>query len=726
MTTMLPATRAGTRASWLALAASLCAAAPASAEDAPAGANSMGTLDEVVVTAPAPNGALGATTLDGEAIAARRAATSDTASLLSGIPGVGLATGGGVSSLPVIDGLGDDRLKVLVDGMALTSACPNHMNPVLSYIDPARVAEIQVMAGITPVSSGGDSIGGTISVDSAPPVFAAPGEGVHTEGSLSTFYRSIDRSIGGSVSASVAGDNVSLGYTGSWDRARDYHDGNGDRIASSLYETENHAMTVAARKDGNLLVLQGGQQFIPYEGFPNQLMDLTGNHGRFLNGHYQGEFAWGVLDARVYWQNVTHEMDFLSEKFLGNSMPMNTDGTDDGYSLKAEIPLSARDTMRVGNELHRFRLDDWWPPTSSTPNGMMSPNTFININDGQRNVLGTFAEWEARWSPVWTTLLGARNDTVWMNTGNVQGYSGNMMAHYAADSARFNAQDHARTDVNYDVTALARYEPGAMSTDEIGYSRKTRSPNLYERYAWSTGTMASSMVNWFGDGNGYVGNLNLKPEIANRFSVALGWHDQRREDWEIKFIPYYTYIQDYIYVDKLGTFTKGGGTFDQLMFANHDAQLYGIDVAGKVGLWNSNAYGRGQLSGTLGWMRGQVLNTGNSLYHMMPLNGLATLEHRLGGWINAIDVQLVDGTSEADPLREQPTTPGYALVNVRTGYQWDNVRLDLGIENLFNRQYYLPLGGLDLGDWTQGGRLGQPGALPGPGRSYVAGMTVKF
>ena len=50
--------------------------------------------------------------------------------------------------------------------------------------------------------------------------------------------------------------------------------------------------------------------------------------------------------------------------------------------------------------------------------------------------------------------------------------------------------DHARTDVNFDATALARYEADLWSTYEGGYSMKTRSPSLYERYDWSTNAMA--------------------------------------------------------------------------------------------------------------------------------------------------------------------------------------------------------------------------------------------
>jgi iron complex outermembrane receptor protein len=81
-----------------------------------------------------------------------------------------------VSSLPVIHGLADERLRIQVDGMDLMAACPNHMNSPLSYIDASNVGQVRVFAGITPVSVGGDSLGGTVQVESAAPEFAAPGQ----------------------------------------------------------------------------------------------------------------------------------------------------------------------------------------------------------------------------------------------------------------------------------------------------------------------------------------------------------------------------------------------------------------------------------------------------------------------------------------------------------------------------------------------------------------------
>jgi iron complex outermembrane receptor protein len=654
--------------------------------------------------------------------------TSDAASLLQNLPGVSFYSGGGVSSLPVIDGLADDQLHILVDGLQSTPACANHMNPPLSYVAPSKVGSVQVFAGITPVSIGGDSIGGTILVNSAAPEFARSGQGSLIEGQASTFYRSNGNAKGANLAATVADQNLSLTYEGSTAEAGDYKNGHGDTVTSTYYKSSNQELTAAAKANGNQIVVKVGQQFIPRQGFANEQMDMVSNRATFVNLDYMGSFDWGTLEASAFWQNTRHEMDLGEDKLtfpMPMIMPMDAHGKDLGYSLKAEIPLTQKDTLRLGNEFHGFTLNDWWPPVAGTA-PMMAPDTFESINNGHRDVFSFFAEWESKWSQQLTTLLGIRNETVQMNAGNVQGYSTDPIGGYVADATAFDEQDHARHDDNWDLTALVRYEPDSNSTYEAGYALKTESPNLYERYAWSTNLMASGMINWFGDGNYYVGNLDLKPETAHTLSVTADWHDSARKNWEIKVTPYYTYVQDYIGVNVIGTSTYGDSTFNQLQFANHNAELYGLDVSGLVGLWNSNSFGTGQFKGTMGYVRGETLDTGDSLYHLMPLNARLALEQKVSGWTNTIEWQLVDRKSRVDPLRYEPVTGGYGLVNLRTGYAWKSVRVDLGVTNLFNKFYSLPLGGVNFDDYLASGWMGKIAPLAGQGRSVDASITVKF
>ncbi|NTW64325.1 MAG: TonB-dependent receptor, partial [Chlorobiaceae bacterium] len=432
------------------------------------------------------------------------------------------------------------------------------------------------------------------------------------------------------------------------------------------------------------------------------------------------------------WENTWHKMDSGVDKLAIPAvqtgmkyMPMETRGINLGYALKTDIRLSDSTRLRIGNEYHRFTLNDWWPPVAGSMS--MSPDSFININDGRRDRYSLYAELESKLSQKVTTVLGVRGELVQMDAGDVHGYnnsngSGMMTTNYLRDATAFNAKDHARTDDNLDITALAKYEPSSEAAYEFGYARKTHSPSLYERYAWSTFFMCAGMVNWVGDGNGYVGNLNLKPEVANTLSLTANWHDKDRKRWELKVSPYYTYVNDYIDVDIINASSKG----NTLQFANHDARLFGIDVSGKVGLWENDSFGHGQLNATLGYVNGRNIDTGNKLYHMMPLNGKFSLEQKIAGWTNAVEFELVDGKTEVDPVRKEPTTFGYGIVNLRTAYQWKNLRIDLGIANLFDRFYYLPLGGINYDGNLANKRLVPFEALAGQGRSFTLGLTQAF
>ena len=224
-------------------------------------ADTTSPLEEVLVTARRIQPLdFASAVLDADRIASKRFRTSDTAGLLANIAGVSTYTAGGVSSLPSIRGLADDRLRTKVDGMDLIASCPNHMNSPLSYIDPTAVNGVQVYAGVTPVSVGGDSIGGSIVVQSAPPLFARPGEH-NVVGETGAFYRGDGDAWGGDLSVTYATESVSVGYAGSYARASDYEAGSSfkdyaftgraghtltkDTVGSTAYESSNQAVKPA-------------------------------------------------------------------------------------------------------------------------------------------------------------------------------------------------------------------------------------------------------------------------------------------------------------------------------------------------------------------------------------------------------------------------------------------------------------------------------------------------
>jgi iron complex outermembrane receptor protein len=744
-------------------------------------------LPTVVVTASKTKQA--ATPAAAEDLQMLRPATSDAASLLRDVPGVSLYGAGGASSLPAIHGLADDRLRIKVDGMDLIASCPNHMNPALSYLDPSNVAALQVYAGITPVSVGGDSIGGTIVAETPAPVFAAPGQGSLFQGEAGAFYRSNGHGRGANLSATYATESFNISYTGATAQSDNYQAGGDfktftatgrtghtlarDEVGSTAYETRNHTLGVALRGGNHLFEAKLGYQDVPYQLYPNQRMDMLDNEQKRLNLRYLGQFDWGSLEARAYHEKVDHFMDFGADKqytygsladlndpsvrYPVNGMPMYTRSSTNGMSLQGEINLSERDLLRVGGMLQTYRLDDWWPPAPDCGVGNciggMAPLTFWNINDGRRDRKALYGEWEAKWNPLWTSLLGLRVEEVTTDTGDVTGYNsmdipgatnlsgmgiplgsmyaGSSVAPGPNGRAAFNALDRKHSDTNWDLTAMASYRPSDTFNTQFGYARKSRSPNLYERYSWSTNTMALVMNNFVGDGNGYLGNPDLKPEIAHTLSVTGDWHSADRE-YQFVATPYYTYVHDYIdarraYPGSTAANATATNSFVRLQYANQEARLYGIDLSGKMPLGRT-AVGAFGLKGLLNYVNGRNTDTDDDLYNVMPLNAKISLTHRHGNWDNALELVGVKAKDDVSAVRNEIKTPGYGLVNLRGSYAWQKVRVDFGVENLFDKRYYLPLGGAYTGQGMTMSITGTPWGIvvPGMGRSLYAGVNVKF
>jgi len=763
-----------------------------------ASAAEIPVLDEIVVTATRSKAQTAGVINLGEAeLAPMRSSTSDTASLLRDIPGVSLYGAGGVSSLPSIHGLADDRLRIKLDGMDLIAACPNHMNPALSYIDPSNVESIKVYAGVTPVSAGGDSIGGSIVVESAKPRFASAGGEVLKQGEIGGFFRSNGDARGLNAKVTLAGENLSVSYSGAkaksgnYEAAENFKDalfGNPanspftgraghtlalDEVGSTAYETTNQTLGVAWRNDNHKVEFTYANQDIPFENFVNQRMDMTANESDKFNLGYEGQFDWGALKARAYRENTDHEMDFGVDKryWYGNGapptgsggptatsgsecsplsatcaagMPMYTASKTDGLNINGEVPLSERDTLRVGAEYQSYTLDDWWPESGAMMLGadgvVDGDDAFWNINNGERDRYALFGEWETKFSPQWTSLVGVRHEIVRMDAGDVRGY--NIAASStSADASAFNANDRSKTDRNWDLTALARFKPSESQSYEFGLAQKTRSASLYERYTWSSWQMAALMNNFVGDGNGYFGNVDLKPEVAHTLSVTADWHDAGKK-WGIKATPYYTKVKDYIdAVQWTGNAVTGSASttnltdrYTVLRYANQSARLYGIDISGFAQVASNTGYGDFTVSSLVNYVNGENRDTGDNLYNIMPLNGKLALTQKWGKWTNTLEGVFVAGKDEVSAVRNEIKTDGYSLFNLRSSYGWKQVRLDVGVENLFDKAYDLPLGGAYVGQGTTmttatvaTGVVPLWGtAVPGMGRSIYVGLNVKF
>lgn len=632
---------------------------------------------------------------------AGRAGAVDSPALLRDIPGAAVVRNGPQTGIVQLHGLSGDRVKILVDGMTISPACPNHMDPPMHYAAPSSVETLTVMAGVTPVSLGGDSLGGTVLVQSAQPRFASR-EDLLGFGEAGAFYRSSNDGFGGNWGGGVATRKFSAAYVGSWAAADDLRFPGG-RVRDTGYETQQHRLLTGFRTRDGVLSLDAGILRTRDAGTPSLPMDMIEDDGYRVGLKYRADYDFGTFEGRCYYHTIDHLMDNYSLRPVpaGGMRMFSPAGSDDyGSSLDLSLPTDIH-TFRAGTGFH---LNTFQAYQQNALNGLQQDT----LNDATRARVGTHAEWQADWTDQWTTQLGVRNDTVMSDAGNINRF----FAAGAADAAQFNRRDHGFTDVNFDVAASVRYTPNTWSAYELGFARKNRAPSLLERYLWTPLSASAGQA----DGRTYLGNLDLDSETSHQIAFTAEYHGEK---WKVQATPYSNWIGDYIQGAPL---SRTAGTPPQrvLQYQNLDhAELYGVDVLTRYD-WGDRFTLRGQLS----YVRGTNEVNGDNLYRIAPLRGTAALDYRIDGWRSSIEMVLVDSQNHVAAFNSEPTTPGYALLNLRTGYVFRNhLEVQVGLDNATDEYYADHLGGINR---VFGSDVAVNQRMPGPGRFVFIQAACKF
>ena len=702
--------------------------------------------------------------LSEEALSSALAATSDSADLLRTLPGIHINAAGGLSGLPAIRGLADDRLRIQTDGMDLIASCPNHMNPPLSYLAPSALADVTVFATVTPVSQGGDSIGGTISTLRKRPELVAAGEDTAITGNIGGYWRSNNQAQGLHANLSVAGDTWGLLYSGNISQADNYrasaafknttttgrpnHSLRLDEVGSSAYKTQNHSLALRYQHQADEFDLQLNQQRMPYQLYPNQRMDLLDNDQLSFNAAWRRQTDWGHIKTRMYQEDVDHYMNFGDDKqfwygtlapmgmpcspirFMGDAegtcaagMPMFSESVLRAATTDAEWTRSDTDTLRFGAGAQFYTLDDYWTASG----GGMGPGTFENIDNGRRNRLFLYAEREHRLSSAIYANYGIRAEHIALSTGAIQGYATgeNAPGMQYMQAQQFNAGSRDDNQFNVDVTAALSIIISNELTAEAGVSRKVRSPNLYEKYTWSSWMMAASMNNTVGDGNGYVGNAGLQAETAYSIATSLTWQP-KDSDVTLTASPYFTYVEDYIDATAANAMWQPG-QFNVLTYENQTARLYGVDFSAHYH-YNSPQFGRFSFASSVSITHAENTETGSGLYQTLPFHGDVVVSHVSGPWQTELNWEFAAAKTDISVVRNEVKTAGYGLLGMQTGYVTEQFRVDIGVKNLLDKFYYDPTAGTYTGQGMTMALNGIPFgiAVPGMGRNAYISSTVYF
>ena len=626
------------------------------------------------------------------------APVQDAAGLLEEVPGVAVVRNGTQTGMPQVRGLHADRVKVLVNGMTLTPACPNHMDPPLHYVAPSQAASLLVLPGVTPVRLGGDSIAGTVVVESPGPRFGT-NRVFRPFGELTAGVNSSNDGWSGTARAGVANRDYGVDYAGSIQRAGDYRFPGG-RVRASGYDIMHHQWRAAADTARGVVTAEGGLSRTRDAGTPALPMDMIEDDGWHAAAKFDGDLTVATLESGLFYHETDHRMDNYTLRPAGpRRMFSPATSADLGFNVGTALPRGDQ-VYRVGLDFHGNRFDAY---QQNADTGMRQ----TTINDGRRERLGGYGEWQVDFARRWRGLLGARADAVWTEAGRVEDF----FPASRPDAERFNQQQRAFSDLSLDATATLRFEATATSAYEVGVARKNRAPNLIERYLWTPLSASAGQA----DGRTYLGDLGIDPETAWQFGASGAWQGPR---WLARVSPFYSLVNDYIQGVPMDRRDEAGRPV--LQYANLGrADLYGVDARAA---WEFVP--ELTLGGTLSYVRGINRDNDDNLYRIAPLRGRLTLDWEHGGFHAGTDLLLVASQDDVAAYNGEPTTPGYVVWGLRAGYRFNRfLALEAGVENLLDERYADHLGGINR---VAGSDVAVGERLPGAGRFGYAALRFTW
>ncbi len=626
------------------------------------------------------------------------APAADSAKLLKKIPGANVNSNGAVTGIAQYRGMYGDRVNILMDGIKISSGGPNAMDTPISYIPRAQLESLEVIRGIAPVSSGNETIGGTMRATSTQSTFTE-NEKFEFHGQASAGAQSVNSGYDVSTLMSMANKNHRMHVSASRQDSDDYAFANGD-VTPSEYDRNSYELGYGYQIEDHEFGLEYVRNDTNESGTPALPMDIIFIDADIARGTYKGNWNQVAIESKVYWSQIDHKMSNFELRLPpltgggagpGTMQRFSLAGSEDfGYGIDASMAF-AGGKLKLGTDAHLADHDaDIFNPTSAT---------FLvkNYNDIERDVFGFFAEWQRELTSTWELELGLRYTHVSMDAGNVfvTGFAGGMATNANALAAAFNGSELSQLDNNIDAVIKLTHSLRKDTNIEIGFARKMRSPSYQERYLWlplqSTGGLA--------DGNNYIGDINLDPEVSYQFELGLDWRNARAY-----FAPrtFYHHVDDYIQGVDASNATAiafhnmatamTGSSAKLLQFANIDARLYGVDT--DFG-YHLNDFWR--VDGAISYVKGERRDNGDNLYRISPVNARLGLTRDKNNLSTTIEIAAYLEKDDVSGVTNELATNGYTLLNIYGHYETpvSGFTLMAGVDNLLDKNYAPHLGGVN-------------------------------
>ena len=618
--------------------------------------------------------------------------TADTGEWLSQQNGIATNRMGGHGLDPIIRGLGQNRLNILLDGAYVFGGCPNRMDPPTAYAPLTSYDLVTISKGVTTLRHGAGGSGGTVVFERQQPSFTANDSAI--SGQLGSSYATNGEAFKGWGRVLAGGEQGYIRAFGEYSKAQDYKDGAGRKIWSGYESTQGGAALGWTPSSQGWLEVSYEETRERDVKFAGAGMDspISDNKTYGLRGRYDAS-AFLTLSGNLNYSQVEHVMDNFSlrPKAMMKMVVPTTSDTLTGR-LMAEYELGPNQFTGGINLLENQRS----ATQISSPSANSKQLAFMWPDVTQRQV-GVFAEVEHSLGANRRVSTGIRADyfEAQADLANSKPADGMMPA------AIYNTTYGITGDLDRDqwlTGAFMRFEQdlGQWQRAFVSLSRNQRMGDATEMY------MARG--NW-------VGNPDLKPETSHQADLGLLGQSQA---FDYSAVVFSNQVTDYIYRDV----NAGKSTY-----RNIKAALYGLELDSTLryaGNWET----RGQLS----LLRGDNRSDGGSLAQITPYQGQVSQHWINAQWEVATTFRLAEKANRLNADANEKATAGYGLVDLSLAWKpTEELSVSTGINNVLDKNYANFLNRNAAGsDPLNMGASAWNDTLTEPGRSFWVSGNFNF
>ena len=616
----------------------------------------------VTVIGTAPRGAL-------QAAEARESTGRDLGEALTRINGIWKVRKGGIANDVVLRGFAGKDINVLIDGQRLYGACPNHMDPSAFHIDFSEVDRVEAAKGPFDIRNQG-SLGGVLNVITRS---AAPG--VHGSLVLSSGAYGFTNPSG---TFSWGGGKVTALGGFSYRRSRPYSDPSGQLFTAYANYLPGAGETAAfktgsgwarlsyAPRSGHLIQLSYTRQEADHVLYPYLQMDAVYDNTDRLNLSYEiapSKGIWKSLRLQTYFSQVRH---WMTDAFRLTSLDKPRD-----YSMGTLAGTSVQGAKAEADTTHwTFGVEAYergWKARTELAGMAYAPQ--YSIPDVGTDSLGGFVDYRTDLAAGLGLAAGARFDFARSAAASAQANTDLYFAYHSTRSI-------SASDIFPSGHLQLTYELAAGLNLGLSVGHTVRIPDARERYF----ALKRAGSDWVGNPNL---NVSRNTGVDASLSFQTGAFLFRGDAFTNGVRDYITVVDQTKLNDVPGIMNTRARTYE-----NVNARISGTEAQGSWTFASSWS-----LLTSLAYVRGTspvVTETGvvtGNLPEIPPLSWRSVLRFDNGRVWGELEGIVAARQSKVDTLLMEEPTGGHELVNTRVGVTLNEVRIWLGLNNMFDSRF---------------------------------------